>query len=120
VVGAGSFSVSATPRPGVAPERLEAALDGVLAALVQEGATEAERARSARQITAGALLALDSLGGAPRMLGNALATGLDLETVEFWPRRLRAVTRDQVNAAARAVLGGAPHATGWLLPEAPA
>jgi hypothetical protein len=38
--------------------------------------------------------------------------------VEFGPARLRAVTRPQVEGAARAVLGGAAHATGWLLPEA--
>ena len=39
-------------------------------ALLQAGPTEAERARSLRQITAGALLALDGIGGAPRMLGE--------------------------------------------------
>jgi zinc protease len=37
--------------------------------------------------------------------------------VEFWPARLRAVTRDQVAEAAVAVLGRAPSASGWLLPE---
>jgi zinc protease len=121
VAGAGSFSVSATLRPGVEPERLEAALDAALDALLQEGPTEAERARSVRQITAGAVLTLDSLGGVPRMLGGALAIGLPLELVEYWPRRLRAVTLAQVTEAARAVLHPrAPSTTGWLLPGAPA
>lgn len=118
--GVATFSVSATLRPGVTPERLEAALDATLDALLQQGPTEAERARSLRQITAGALLTLDSIGGVPRLLGGALSLGLPLETVEFWPRRLQAVTLEQMTAAARAVLGEAPRTTGWLLPGAPA
>ncbi|MBK1657992.1 M16 family metallopeptidase [Paracraurococcus ruber] len=116
-VGATAFTLSATPRPGVEPARLEAAVDAVVDRLLQDGPTEAELARAQRQITAGALLALDGIGAAPRMLGSALASGLPLETVEFWPRHLRAVTLPQVAAAARAVLGGAPATTGWLLPE---
>ncbi|MFC7608347.1 hypothetical protein [Teichococcus aestuarii] len=78
--------------------------------------TEAEVARSIRQLTAGTLLALDSLGTAPRILGGALATGLPLEAIEYWPARIRAVTRAQVEAAARAVLAR-PSMSGWLLPE---
>ena len=85
--------------------------------LDEGGPTEAEVARSIRQMTAGALLALDGLGAAPRMIGNALAIGLPIETVEFWPQRLRAVTRGQVAEAAAEVLGRAPSASGWLLPE---
>jgi zinc protease len=118
--GATTFSASATLRPGVAPERLEAALDAALDTLLQDGPSEAERERSFRQITAGALLTLDSINGVPRMLGGGLAIGLPLDTIEYWPRRLRAVTLAEMTAAARAVLGAAPRATGWLLPGAPA
>ncbi|MBY0338411.1 MAG: insulinase family protein [Acetobacteraceae bacterium] len=115
--GVGTFGVFATPRPGVTPERVEETIDATLARLLDEGATEAEVARSVRQMTAGALLALDGLGAAPRMIGGALAIGLPLEDVEHWPERMAAVTRDQVNEAARAVLGGRHlETTGWLLP----
>ncbi|MFC7475126.1 M16 family metallopeptidase [Dankookia sp. GCM10030260] len=116
-VGPTSFVLSALPRPGVAPETVEAAIDELVARLLQDGPAEAELARAQRQITAGALLALDGIGAAPRMLGSALASGLPLELVEFWPRHLRAVTLPQVTEAARAVLGHAPATTGWLLPE---
>jgi zinc protease len=117
VLGVGSFFLYATPRPGVTTERIEQALNAVVAGLLDGGATEAELRRSIRQETAGALLALDGLGAAPRMLGGALSIGLPLEAVEFWPQRLAAVTLAQVNEAARKVLG-APgvNMAGWLLP----
>ncbi len=118
------FDISATPRRETPPARVEEAMIAEVKRLLDAGGPkEEEVARSIRQITAGALLALDSLGAAPRMIGGALAIGLPLAAVEFWPRRLRAVTRDQVAAAAEAVLGRAPTSSGWLLPagtEAPA
>lgn len=116
--GVTEFSLWAMPRRGVTPERLEQEAAAVLARLLQDGPTEAEVTRSTRQLSAGALLALDSFGAAPRMLGGVLAIGLPADVVEFWPARLRAVTRAQVEQAARAVFGAAPDTTGWLLPEA--
>lgn len=117
VVGIGSLIVAVTPRPGVSQERIEEIIAATLARLVQEGVTEAETQRSIRQQTAGALLALDGLGAAPRMLGGALSIGLPIEAVEQWPARMAAVTQAQVNAAARAVLAAPGIATtAWLLP----
>jgi zinc protease len=122
--GASDMSLFATARAGASLAEVERVQADTLARLVQEGVSEAEVARATRQMTAGALLALDGLGAAPRILGNSLAIGLSLEDAEFWPARIRAVTAAQVTAAVRAVLGGAPVATsGWLLPqgvEAPA
>jgi zinc protease len=112
------FDISATPRREVDPARVEEVAMATIKRLLDEGGpTEAEVARSIRQMTAGALLALDGLGAAPRMIGTALTIGLPLETVEHWPQRLRAVTRDQVARAAEAVLGRAPSGSGWLMPE---
>ena len=116
--GETEFMVHAVPRRGVEPDRLEAALQATIATLLQDGPTEAEVARSRRQLSSGALLALDGFGAAPRMLGSVLAIGLPAEVVEFWPARLRAVTQAQVTEAARAVLAAPRAATGWLLPEA--
>lgn len=118
VAGWTDFDIAATPRRDVAPERAEQALVAEVKRLLDAGGpTEAEVARSIRQMTAGSLLALDGLGAAPRMIGNALSIGLPIETVEHWPRRMRAVTRAQVAAAAEAVLGRAASGSGWLLPE---
>ncbi|WP_237217356.1 M16 family metallopeptidase [Falsiroseomonas oryziterrae] len=118
VAGWTDLDISATPRREVEPARVEEATAAVVKRLLDEGGpTEAEVQRSIRQMTSGALLALDGLGAAPRMIGNALAIGLPLDSVEFWPRRLRAVTREQVAEAARHVLGGMPSGSGWLLPD---
>jgi zinc protease len=112
------FDISVTPRRDTPLARLEEVAAAVVKRLLDEGGpTEAEVARAVRQMTAGALLALDGLGAAPRMIGNALAIGLPIESVEYWPQRLRAVTREQVAEAAEAVLGRASGASGWLLPE---
>jgi zinc protease len=116
--GETEFLLWAVPRRGIAPEALEEAIGAALDRLLQDGPSEEEVARSTRQLSAGALLALDSLGAAPRMLGGALAVGLPAEAVEFWPARLRAVTRAEVAAAAHAVLAARAHTTGWLLPAA--
>lgn len=117
VVGVGALSVYATPRPGVTTARIEEVVAATLATLVQEGVTEDQLRRAIRQQTAGALLALDGLGAAPRMLGGALAIGLPIETVEHWPARIAAVTQAQVNAAARVVLAEPKIATAaWLMP----
>jgi zinc protease len=116
VPGVTTFSVAATARQGVAPARLEATLDAEIARLLDGGVTEDEVRRSVRQLTAGAVLALDGIGAAPRLLGDALAIGLTMDTVEFWPRHIRGVTAAQVMAAARAVLGTPRGINGWHLP----
>ncbi|HWL80196.1 MAG TPA: pitrilysin family protein [Roseomonas sp.] len=115
-LGTGCVELSVTPRRDTTTERLEQAVAAEVQRLLDDGVTDAEVERAIRQITAGTLLALDSLGAAPRILGSTLAVGLPLEGIEYWPARIRAVTRAQVEEAARAVLAQ-PSMIGWLLPE---
>lgn len=117
-VGLGLFGVSVAPRPGASLAAVEATVTAELARLADDGVTEAELARAIRHLTAGALLSLDSIGTAPRLIGSALAIGLPIERVEFWPALVRAVTPAEATAALRAVLGpGRFGSTGWHLPE---
>jgi zinc protease len=51
-------------------------------------------------------------------LGGALASGLSVADVEESPERLAAVTLEEVNEAARAILKPESSATGLLLPKA--
>ncbi len=114
--GASMFFISATLRAPTAREALEAAVDREIQRILDDGVTEMEVARARRQMTAGALLSLDGIGAAPRILGGVLTLGLPIEDAEHWPERMRAVTQAQVNEAARAVLPAALATTGWLLP----
>ncbi|SHJ05630.1 zinc protease [Roseomonas rosea] len=115
-LGADSFALYATPRGNTTPAGIESAIEEQIARLLDEGVTAEEVARSQRQLTAGALLSLDGIGAAPRLLGGTLAVGLPLDAVEHWPASIRAVTPEAVMAAARAVFTH-PSMTGWLLPE---
>lgn len=112
-----TFGIAAIPRPGRSVDELEAALEAELAALLADGVTEAEVAAAKTVLTAEAIKARDSLSGPARVIGAALATGRTLEDVEAWPDRIRAVTVDQIKAAARAVLVPAASVTAVLLPE---
>ena len=115
-LGASAFGIFATPRGDTAPAKVESAIEDEIARVLDAGVTAEEVSRSQRQLTAGALLSLDGLGAAPRLLGSALAIGLPADAVEHWPAHIRAVTPDAVMAAARAVFTH-PSTTGWLLPE---
>ncbi len=111
-----TISAGATPAPGVSMDRLEAALAAEIDRLVEGGVTAEEVATAKQRMLAEAAYARDSLTGPAQALGSALTTGQTIDDVESWPVRIDAVTAEQVNAAARAVLGRTNHVTGLLLP----
>jgi len=111
----GTFGVSASPRPGTSPAALEAAVIAELKRIVSAGVTAAEVARVKKSMTASAIYARDSLRAGPNIFGRALTTGQTIADVEAWPERIAAVTVDEVNAAARAVLKETDSVTSVLL-----
>jgi zinc protease len=112
-----AFHVYGSPAPGVDLDKIEAAVDDVLAEIIDKGVTEEEVKRSVNGMLAGAIYARDSVRTAARVFGAALTTGLTVEEIEAWPDRVAQVTVDQVNAAARYVLQRERSVTGLLLPE---
>jgi zinc protease len=116
VVDYATFLIFAAPRPGVPIGKLEAALDAELAKLLRDGITEEELRRAKQRLTDTAILARDSLSTRARNLGRALAVGLKVEDVKNWPKRIGAVTKAEVEAAARAVLKPNSSVTAILLP----
>ena len=97
--------------------RLEAGLRAEIARLLKDGVSEQEVANAKRHLAAEAIYARDSLRTAPNIFGRALATGGSVAAVESWPERINAVTPEEINAAARAVLRANQSVTGVLLPE---
>ena len=112
-----SYGFYASPRPGVDIETVEAALRAEIARLIADGVTEKEVAAAKRRLRAAAIYARDSLGTAPNIFGRALTSGRTVEQVESWPDRIEAVTKEQIDNAARAVLRENSSVTGLLLPE---
>jgi zinc protease len=108
-----AFGVYAMPADGVAPADLEAAVDAVIADLAANGPTEAELERARIGVQAAEIYAQDSQMGLARRFGAALASGLTVQDVLDWPAALKAVTAEDVKAAA-ALLRPEASVTGWL------
>jgi zinc protease len=116
------FSIFASPRStasGDGVAELESGVDAVIDDVLKNGVTQEEVTRAINRSLNSAIYALDSLPGAARILGAALATGNGLAVVEEWPQRLSAVTPEQVTAAARAVLKREVAVTSVLRPGSP-
>jgi zinc protease len=111
------FSVFCAPRPGVSPPQLEAEADVVLAEVIAHGvsAEELERARS--RMIADAVYAQDNQVSMARWYGTALMTGATVNDVRRWPDRIRAVTAEEVQDAARLWLDKRRSVTGYLIKD---
>jgi zinc protease len=112
-----TFGFYIVPRPGIDPDKAEAALRTEMDRLLSDGITDEELEKSKSQLLAAAIYARDSLTMAPRVFGTALTTGQTVEDVEAWPERVENVTREDVEAAARAVLRPEHSVTSVLLPK---
>jgi zinc protease len=116
-LGPGQFVVYASPQPGVGMDKLEESLDAEIRKLLKDGVTDSEVARAKKRLQSQAVFARDSMRAGAHVLGSALASGLSIDDVEKWPERIGAVTVDQINAAARAVLTDERSVTALLLPK---
>lgn len=111
------FYIYVTPAQGTDVETVETSVDRVLADLVRDGVTTEELERARNGMLADAVYARDSLGTATRVFGQALTTGLTVKDIEDWPDKVRAVTAEEVVAAARYVLDMRRSVTGTLKPQ---
>jgi zinc protease len=109
------FQVSVTPKPGTTLPQIEAAMDAVVAEVIEKGVTAEELERCKNGLIASAAYAQDNQTTLARWFGAALATGLTVEQVQSWPDRVRQVTADSVRAAARRYLDKRRSVTGYLI-----
>ncbi|WP_019645015.1 M16 family metallopeptidase [Novispirillum itersonii] len=115
----GTFSIYATPRPGISAEAVRDAVKAEVARLLMNGVTEQEVLEARQRMRAGVLYARDTLQGASQAIGAALTVGSTLEDIEYWPQQINTVTREQVMEAARLVLREEGGVSALLLPETP-
>jgi len=111
------FGVYGSPRPGVTLPQFEAAADAVIAEVIEKGVTPEELGRSKTKLIADAVYAQDSQASMARWYGNSLTTGATVEDVQRWPDRIRAVTAEQVQQAARQWLDKRRSVTGFLIKD---
>jgi zinc protease len=111
------FMISASPRPGVDFTEIEKTMDTVIADLATNPVPAADLERVKTQLVAEAIYAQDNQASLARWYGAALTTGLSVEDIRSWPDRIKAVTAEQVRAAAQAWLDKKRSVTGYLIKD---
>ena len=97
-------------------EDIEAATDRVIDDLIRNGVTPEELERARTSEIANLIYASDSQQSLAQTYGWNLATGRTVEDVEARQERLKAVTREDVQAAASKYLDRKRSVTGYLIP----
>jgi zinc protease len=109
------LGVYAAPKPGVTLHEVEQGIDAVLNDVIAHGVTADELDRAKNRLIADAVYAQDNQATLARWYGSALATGQTVDMVRTWPDRIRAVTPDAVQQAARTWLDRRQSVTGYLV-----
>jgi zinc protease len=111
------FMISASPKPGVEFSQIEQVIDRVISDVAQNLAPPEDLERVKTQLIAEAIYAQDNQATLARWYGGALTTGLSVEDIRSWPDRIRAVTAEQVRAAAQKWLDKKRSVTGYLIKD---
>jgi zinc protease len=111
------FSISAAPKQGVEFAQVEQVIDDVIAGIAQNPVRAEDLERVKTQLIAEAIYAQDNQAVLARWYGGALTTGLSVEDIRRWPDRIRAVTAEQVRAAAQTWLEKKRSVTGYLIKD---
>jgi len=111
------FSISVSPKSGVDFATVEQAVDNVIADVAKNPVPPEDLERVKTQLIAEAIYAQDNQATLARWYGGALTTGLSIEDIRSWPDRIRAVTAEQVRAAAQKWLEKRRSVTGYLIKD---
>ena len=111
-----TFGFNATLKNGVTVPDFEAAFDTIVKHELDGGITAEEVERAKQRMIADAIYARDSLSGPARLVGTALVLGRSLDDLQSWPDHVAAVTTEQVQAAAKAIIRDDIAVTGVLSP----
>jgi zinc protease len=111
------FSISVSPRSGVEFAQVEQIVDSVISDIIQNPVRAEDLERVKTQLIAEAIYAQDNQATLARWYGGALTTGLSIEDIRSWPERIRAVTAEEVRAAAQKWLDKKRSVTGYLIKD---
>jgi zinc protease len=117
VLDMSKFGIFGSPRPGVTLPQLESEADAVIADVIAHGVTAEELERTKSRMVADAVYARDNQLSMARWYGTTLTTGGTVNDVHKWPDRIRAVTAEEVQDAARHWLDKRRSVTGYLVKD---
>lgn len=117
-----TLEISAIPSDGKTLVELRKAIDEELRALVRDGITDQELLDAVTRMKAASVYARDSLSGPAMIIGYNMATGATLDDIEYWPRDISKITKEQINDVAKQYLNPDapqenPPVEGYLLPK---
>ncbi len=115
--GPGMFMIDATPAPGQSVDALEKAIRAQIERLQRDGISEAELARVKAQVIAADVYQRDSLFYQAMQLGEYVTAGLPPEALAHRVDKLRAVSSEDVQAAAKQWLQDDQLSVGVLDPQ---
>jgi zinc protease len=102
--GPALFEFDGMPSEGHTAQDLENAIRGQIEQLKEEGITEAELQRVKAQVIAADVYQRDSMFYQAMQIGMLESTGLSWRDLESFPKRLQAVTAEQVKEVANKYL----------------
>jgi zinc protease len=112
----GTIGLYAVAAEGVPLDKVEQAMDRVVAELRDTGATQAELDRAKKQFLAEFVYELDSQESLARRYGAGLALGLTVEQIDRWPETIAKVTLSDLKKVAYKHLDLRRSVTGTLVP----
>ena len=111
------LTIHGSPRGGTTIKQLETAVDKIIKQIIENGVTEEELDHATNAMIKSAVYARDSQTTMANIIGSVMSMGGDLDDVLSWPQRLKKVTVENINAAARKYLVKNRSVTGYLLPK---
>ena len=95
------FAFVVTPAPHTDLTMIEKTVDEEIQSLLKNGVSNEEVAKATEALETEAVYARDSVTGPAMAVGGALASGMDITTIEAWPQRMRNVSKQTVDQAAK-------------------
>lgn len=116
--GDDSFVIEATPREGISLEQAKAAILEELDALMVGQIEDKELRRGQIALQSSLILQNDSITSQARSLGMLAMLGLPLDSFEKLPSELSAISKDEIQAAAKRYLTHDNMSVMYVLPKA--
>ena len=110
------FVAYGAPRGSATLEQVESAILAEIADIASNGVTAEELEKAKKRSIKQLVFSRDDQSGMARIYGTVLTTGGKVEDIDTWPDRVRAVTPEQVQQAARDYLATSRSVSGYMLP----